>query len=155
MLASFYWENFIHFGSGPKPAADGTLELVLPIGESAMAGIAADDIGKCAYGIFKRGPEFVGRRIGVAGGYLTGTEMAAAMSRAIGREVRFNPVPPEVYRTFGFPGADDLGNMFQFYRDFAAELNATRSVEMSRALNPELLSFEQWLSANASRIPLG
>ena len=77
------------------------------------------------------------------------------MSRALGQTVRFNPVPPEVFRMFGFPGAEDLANMFQFYRDFAEELNTTRSVEMSRALNPELQSFDQWLAANASRIPLG
>jgi uncharacterized protein YbjT (DUF2867 family) len=154
LLASFYWENFIYFGSGPKRAADGPLELVLPIGESSMAGIAAEDIGKCAYGILKRGAELAGRRIGVAGGYLTGTQMAAAMSKAIGQTIKFNPVPPEVYRTFGFPGADDLGNMFQFYRDFERELNATRSVDMSRLLNPELQSFDEWLAANAKRIPL-
>jgi uncharacterized protein YbjT (DUF2867 family) len=153
LLASFYWENFIYFGSGPKRAADGTLELVLPIGESSMAGIASEDIGKCAYGIFKRGPELVGQRVGVAGGYLTGTQMAAAMSKAIGQTIKFNPVPPEVYRTFGFPGADDLGNMFQFYRDFEREQNATRSVDVSRLLNPELQSFDEWLAANAKRIP--
>jgi len=154
LLASFYWDNFIHFGSGPKKGPDGTYLLTLPLGDQPMAGIAAEDIGRCAYGIFKAGPAYVGQTAGVAGEQLTGAQMAEAMSRALGRPVRYNEVTPETYRGFGFPGADDLGNMFQFYRDFATDVNATRDVARSRALNPALQSFDQWLAANASRMPL-
>ncbi|MEZ5286636.1 MAG: NmrA/HSCARG family protein [Vicinamibacterales bacterium] len=154
LLASFYWDNLIHFGSGPKKGADGTYALTLPIGQAPMAGIAAEDIGRCAYGIFKAGAASIGQTIGVAGEQLTGDEMASKLSRALGLAVRYNEVSPEVYRGFGFPGADDLGNMFQFYRDFAADVNATRDVARSRALNPALQSFDAWLAANASRIPL-
>jgi uncharacterized protein YbjT (DUF2867 family) len=154
LLASFYWDNFIHFGSGPKKGPDGDYLLTLPIGREKMAGIAAEDIGKCAYGIFTRGDDFVGQTIGVAGEHLTGDEMAARMSAAIGKTVRYNEVSPATFRSFGFPGADDLGNMFQIYRDFAAELNATRDVARSRLLNPGLMSFDQWLATYAKRIPL-
>ena len=80
--------------------------------------------------------------------------MAAKLSRAIGREVRYNDVPPEVYRGFGFPGADDMGNMFQFKRDFNDGLRGARSLELSRRLNPELQDFDAWLAANASQIPI-
>jgi uncharacterized protein YbjT (DUF2867 family) len=90
----------------------------------------------------------------VAGELLTGEEMAAAMTRAIGRPIRYNNVPPAVYRSFGFPGAEDLGNMFQFYRDFESDVNSTRDVAHSRRLNPELQSFDQWLGKHASQIPL-
>ena len=41
-----------------------------------MAGIAAEDIGKCAYGIFKKGTAMIGKRIGIAGEQLSGNEMA-------------------------------------------------------------------------------
>jgi uncharacterized protein YbjT (DUF2867 family) len=152
LLASFYWENLI--GSGPKQGPDGTHLLTLPIGREKMAGIAAEDIGKCAYGIFKAGPSLVGQHIGVSGEHLTGDEMAAALTTALGKTVRYNEVEPAVFRGFGFPGADDLGNMFQFYRDFAAVCNTTRDVARSRQLNPQLQSFADWLRANASRIPL-
>lgn len=154
LLASFYWENLIYFGSGPKPGPDGTLAITFPLGDRKMAGIASEDIGKCAFGIFKSGDEYVGRKVGIAGEHLTGTEMAKKLSRALGREVVYNAVTPETYRGFGFPGADDLGNMFQFYRDFEKQVNATRSVEVSRKLNPDLLDFDRWLAQNASRIPL-
>lgn len=155
LLASFYWDNLIYFGSGPKRGEDGKLVVTLPMGDKKMAGIASEDIGKCAYGIFKKGPSLAGKRIGVAGEHLTVEEMAKSLSKAIGEEVVYNKVTPAQFRAFGFPGADDLGNMFQFYHDFDTLCNSTRDVNYSRELNPELKSFDQWLSENASKIPLG
>jgi uncharacterized protein YbjT (DUF2867 family) len=145
LLTSFYWDNFIHFGMGPKPGPDGVLAITFPMGDRKLPGIAAEDIGKCAYGIFNRGREFIGKTVGIAGEHLSGAEMAAAFTRVLGQEVRYNDVPPEVYRGLGFPGADDLGNMFQFKRDFNDQFRAARSVEFSRQLNPSLQSFAQWL----------
>lgn len=154
ILASYYWDNLIYFGAGPKKGPDGVLVFTLPMGDVKMAGIAAEDIGRCAYGIFKAGRAEIGKTIGVAGEHLTGAEMAAALSRALGREVRYNAVTPATYRTFGFPGADDLGNMFQFYHDCVGPVNGTRDVGRSRALNPALQSFDTWLAHNKDRIPL-
>lgn len=154
LRASFYWDNLIFFGSGPKKGPDGKLYLTFPLDDKKMAGIAAEDIGKCAYGIFKGGKSFIGKTIGVAGEHLTGQEMAEALSKALGQEVLYNNVTPETFRAFGFPGADDLGNMFQFYRDFEEVCNRVRDVNVSKELNPELKTFDQWLAENAKRIPL-
>ncbi len=151
---SFYWDNFIYFGAGPKPGPDGVLALTLPMGDKRLPAIAAEDIGKCALGVFKAGNEFIGKSIGIAGEHLTGAQLAAGLSRALGREVRYNAVDPEVYRNFGFPGADDMGNMFQFKRDFEQDYVGARSLELSRRLNPELQTFNQWLDKYASRIPI-
>ena len=154
LLTSFYWENFIFFGSGPKRGPDGKLALTMPLGDKKMPTIATEDIGKCAYAIFKRGREFIGKTVGIAGEHLTGAQMAASLTKALGQEVRYNAVPPEVYRAFGFPGAEDLGNMFQFKRDFESYYCGARSLEFTRSLNPELLTFDQWLAQNKARIPL-
>jgi len=154
LLASFYWDNFIYFGAGPKRGEDGKLALTLPIGDSKMAGIASEDIGKCAYGIFKKGNELIGKKIGIAGEQLTGNEMAEGLSKAIGETVVYNKIPAAVYRSFGFPGADDLGNMFQFYDEFADELNKTRDVGFSRKLNPDLMDFNTWLDKYGKKIPV-
>jgi uncharacterized protein YbjT (DUF2867 family) len=154
MLTSFYWDNLIHFGMGPKPGPDGALAITLPIGDQQLPGMAAEDIGACAYAIFKQGGDYIGKTVGVAGGHLTGSEMAAALSQALGKEVRYNDVSPEAYRSFGFPGADDLGNMFQFKRDFNEYFCGARDLEKARALNPSLQSFEEWLARNKGRIPL-
>ena len=154
LLTSFYWDNLIYFGAGPKKGPDGKLAITFPMGDKKLPGIAAEDIGKCAYGIFKRGREFIGKTVGVAGEHLTGAQMAAALTKALGQEVRYNEVSPDVYRSFGFPGADDLGNMFQFKRDFEKDYCGARNLELSRSLNPELQTFAQWLAQNKDRIPL-
>ncbi len=154
LYASFYWDNMIHFGMGPKRGDDGTLSIAFPMGDKKMAGISADDIGKCAYGIFKKGKEFIGKTVGVAGDQLTCNEMADALTDALGEKVVYYEMTPDQFRGLGFPGSDDLGNMFQFYRDFDEVCNSTRNVARSRDLNPELKSFRDWLNVNASKIPV-
>jgi uncharacterized protein YbjT (DUF2867 family) len=153
LLTSFYWDNLIGFGMGPKKGPDGKLAFVLPMGDKKLPGISAEDIGKCAHGIFKR-PDLIGKTVGIAGEHLTGTEMAAALARALEQPVAYTPVPPDVYRAFGFPGADDLGNMFQFKAETEPAYCGARDLALCRSLNPELETFAQWLSRNKSRIPL-
>ena len=154
LLTSFYWENLIRFGMGPKKGPDGKLYITFPMGDRKLPGIASDDIGKCAYAIFRAGGEFLGKTVGIAGDHLTGKQMAAALSEALGVEVLYNDVSPEAYRGFGFPGADDLGNMFQFKRDFEDVFCGARSVEFSRGINPSMHTFRTWLAENRDRIPL-
>jgi uncharacterized protein YbjT (DUF2867 family) len=155
LLTSFYWDNMIYFASGPQRGRDGTLAITYPMGDQRLPGIAAEDIGKCAYAIFKRGGEFIGKTLGIAGEHLTGAQMAATLTKALGQPVEYNDVPPEVYRGFGFPGAEDLGSMFQFKRDFNDYYCGARDLAFARQLNPELQTFEQWLARNKDKIPLG
>lgn len=152
---SFYWENLIYFGAGPKKGPDGKLAITMPMADKRLPGIAVEDIGKCALGLFKRGSEFIGKTIGVAGEHLTGNQMAAALTEALGQEVRYDAVQPDEYAKLGFPGADDLANMFQFKRDFQSDYVGLRSLSFSQALNPELQTFEMWLAQNKHRIPIG
>jgi uncharacterized protein YbjT (DUF2867 family) len=154
LFTSFYWDNLIHFGMGPKKGSNGKLAFTIPMGDKKLPGIAAEDIGKCAYGIFRKGSRYIGMRVGIVGEQLTGKQMADDLSVALGQEVHYNAVSPEIYRSFGFPGADDLGNMFQFKRDFEQVFCGARSVDLSRALNPSLQTFKTWLAQNKTRIPL-
>jgi uncharacterized protein YbjT (DUF2867 family) len=155
LLTTFYWDNFIYFGSGPTKGPDGSLVLNLPMGDKKLPGIAAEDIGKAAYGIFRKGGELIGKRVGIAGEHLSGSEMAAALSNALGQAVSYNAVPFDVFRSLDIPGAADVGNMFQFYHDFESDFRASRDVEAARALNPELQTFEAWLVQNGALIPIG
>ena len=93
-MAAFYWENFIYFGQGPRKGPDGNIVLALPLGGGKLPGIAAEDIGKCAFGIFRRGPEVSGQRFGIAGEVLSGPEYAAAFSRHLGVPVSFYDMMP-------------------------------------------------------------
>ena len=155
LQTSFYWDNLVTFGMGPKKGEDGKLAFVLPMADKKLPGIAVEDIGKCAFGVFARGAELIGKTVSIAGEHLTGAQMAEALSQALEQPVVYKYVPPEIYRTFGFPGADDLANMFQYKRDFEKEYCTPRDLAFSRALNPELQTFAQWLSRNKSKIPLG
>jgi uncharacterized protein YbjT (DUF2867 family) len=151
---SFYWENLIYFGLGPKPEADGTLAMAMPMGTAKLPGIAVEDIGKAALGLLTRGSDFIGKTVGIAGECLTVAEMAAALAVALGRPVRCRTVSPEQYRALGFPGADELGNMFQFMRDFEREFTGARSLDLSRELNPGVQTFADWLARHKAQIPL-
>ena len=155
LLTSFYWENLIGFGMGPQVDEQGRLVLSLPMADKKLPGMAVEDIGRCAFGVFRESPERIGRTVGIAGGHLTGDEMAAALGQALGREVGYNAVPFDVYRGLDFPGAADLGNMFQFKVDFNDYYCGVRDLDGARSLNPELQTFEQWLERNCDRIPIG
>jgi uncharacterized protein YbjT (DUF2867 family) len=154
LLTSFYWDNLIYFGMGPKKGPDGTLAITFPMGEKKLPGIAGEDIGACALAIFKQGRDQIGKTVGIAGEHLTGGEMAASLTKALGREVRYQDVAPEVYRSFGFPGADDVGNMFQFKRDFNEAFCGARDPAVARSLHPSMQTFDLWLKKHKDRIPL-
>ena len=152
LYTSYYWDNLVRSGMGPQRADDGRLVFVLPMGDKPLPGIAAADVGACAAGIFRQGRSMLGKSIGIAGEHLGGSEMAAALSRALGEPVRHVAMRPEEYAKLGFPGAEDLANMFQFTRDFNDAFRKARPVAESRALHPGLLSFEAWLLGAGAQI---
>jgi uncharacterized protein YbjT (DUF2867 family) len=154
MMAAFYWENFIYFGMGPRRQPDGSVVLAMPLGGVKLPGIGAGDIGKCAHGIFKKGASTVGQRIGVAGEILSGAEMAAKLGKTLSATIGFYDVPFAAYRALGFPGAEDLGNMFEFQAIRGDAFLKDRDPVVSRALNPGLLDFDAWLAANAGALKI-
>jgi uncharacterized protein YbjT (DUF2867 family) len=154
LYTSCYWENLIHFGLGPKPRPDGTWAVTFPTSDRKIPWISVEDIGRSAFAIFSAGDGLVGQSVGVAGEHLTGDELAAELGRALGRSVVYDAISPDAYRALGFPGAEELGNMFQFKRDFADQYRATRDMARARQLLPTVQTFGQWLEANARRIPL-
>lgn len=152
---SFYWDNLYMFGMAPKKGDDGRYSWAFPLGSKKLAGIGAEDIGKAAYGIFKAGQPYFGKTVGIMGEALTIEEMGRTISKQLGiGPVLYNAVEPDAYRTWGFPGADEMGNMFQVYRDFEGSMLKNRSVEETRRLNPSLQSFEQWVQNNKAKIPV-
>ncbi|MCB1009093.1 MAG: NmrA/HSCARG family protein [Acidobacteria bacterium] len=155
LLAAFYWDNFIYFGMAPRKGEDGKYVLSLPLGGAKLPGIGAGDIGPCAYGVFQRGSDAIRQRFGIAGEILDGEQMAAAFSKAWGEPVGFFDVPFDVYRGLGFPGADDLGNMFQYQAILGDAFYASRDPQRTRALYPGVLDFDAWLARNVAAIPKG
>ena len=151
---SFYWDNLIHFGMQPRRGADGMLEFVLPMAEARLPGIAAEDIGPCAFGIFARDGQLIGKSIGIAGEHLTGVQMAEQLALALGEPVRHVSPTPRQYAALGFPGADDLANMFQFKTEFERAYGAARNPGCARELHPGLQTFARWLGRHRDQLPV-
>jgi uncharacterized protein YbjT (DUF2867 family) len=153
LVTSFYWDNLFMFGLAPKKGDDGAYSWAFPMGNEKLAGIAAEDIGRTAYGIFKAGQQYIGKTVGIMGEALTIEEMSRKIEKGLGiSPVTYNAVEPDVYRSWGFPGADEMGNMFQADRDFAKEMLANRNLDETKRLNPQLQSFEQWLTHNRDKV---
>ena len=155
LVTSFYWDNLYMFGLAPKKDDTGVYSWTFPMANSKLAGIAVEDIGKVAYGIFKAGSQYIGKTVGITGENLTIDEMGEKLSKGLGiGPVKYNAVEANTYRSFGFPGADEMGNMFQVYCEFEKQVCGARSADVARQLNPQLQTFDQWLAKNKSRIPL-
>jgi uncharacterized protein YbjT (DUF2867 family) len=128
LVTSFYWDNLYMFGLAPKKGDDGVYSWTFPMGNAKLAGMAAEDIGKTAYGIFKAGDQYIGKTVGIVSENLTIAEMGDKLTKGLGiGPVKYNAVDANIYRGFGFPGADEMGNMFQMYRDFEKDVLSARS----------------------------
>jgi uncharacterized protein YbjT (DUF2867 family) len=153
LVTSFYWDNLYMFQLAPKKDESGQYSWAFPMGNEKLAGIAAEDIGKCAYGIFKAGSQYIGKTVGIAGEFLTIDQMGQTLSKNLGLgPVKYNAVEPDVYRSWGFPGADEMGNMFQADRDFAKQMMANRNLDEARKLNPALQTFDQFVTGKKAQI---
>lgn len=147
LRTTFYWEAFLQ-GFAPSRDDAGHLVLSLPMGDSPLAGIAAADIGRVALGIFARGEELIGATVSIAGEHLTGEQLAAAFSELYGEPVSYRPLTHEQFRGLGIPAAAEIGNMFQYYTEAAADFTGARDLDLVRGLHPGLQTFRDWLSAH-------
>jgi uncharacterized protein YbjT (DUF2867 family) len=148
---TFYYEAFLA-GQGPQRDENGRLVLSMPMGDSVMALVASEDIGRTAYGIFRAGPRFVGRTVGLAGAHYTGRELAALFTKVFGEPVDYRPVTHDQLRAAGFPMADELGNMYQFYAEAADSFVGHRDIDLVRTINPRLKPLEEWLVEHRSQV---
>jgi uncharacterized protein YbjT (DUF2867 family) len=153
LLTAFYWDNLYMFGLAPKKNEQGTYQWAFPMGTKKLAGIAVEDIGKVAYGIFKAGDQYIGKKVGIYGEALTIEEMGQKLASALGLpSVYYHAAEADEYRGYGFPGADEMGNMFQYYRDFDSEFFAQRDLGTAKALNPALQNFDSFIQKNKDKI---
>lgn len=142
---AFYFENFLSFFPLQK-RDDGAWGFGFPQGDTPLAGVAIDDVGSIVAVLFENPEVYVGRTVGIVGDDLKGSQYAETMTRVLGRRVVYSHIPRDVYASFGFPGADDLANMFEFNRLYIPQRRA--DMELCQALNPEMQTFETWLKAH-------
>jgi len=132
LQTTFYWENFA-VGLGPTRGEDGKLVLTLPMGERRLAGIAAEDVGHTALGIFARGEEYIGRTVSIAGEHLTGEQLADVFAEAFGEPVDYRPLTHDQFRALPIPGAAEFGNMYQYYYEAEKDFVGARKLDFVRS----------------------
>lgn len=135
-----YFENFLSYFL-PQKAPDGKSYLLsLPMGNVPMDGMAVSDLGPVVLSLLKNPEEYVGRNIGLSTCRHTAEEFAGLLTKHTGKVVRDAKTTPEDYEKLGFPGAQDLANMFRFYA-----LKPDRDIELTLRLNPKAQTLDQWL----------
>ncbi|MEU7117313.1 NmrA/HSCARG family protein [Streptomyces zaomyceticus] len=151
LRTTFFWENLLD-SFAPQRGADGALWLTYPMGEARLSGIAADDVGRTALAVFGRGTDLIAATVSIAGEHLKVADMAAALTEALGEPVRYRPLSPDEWRAQGFPGADESGNMFQYYTDCEQRFTEARDIDAVRSLNPSLQDFATWIEGHQERL---
>ncbi len=145
---AFYYENFLEFFP-PKLQEDGSFMFGFPQGDTPLAAVGVEDVGGVVATIFDRPEEFRDQTVGIVGDDLPCSEYAGIMSRVLGKKIIYRYIPREVFAKLGFPGAEDLANMFEYNRLFIP--NRQADLEQSLALYPEIQRFEPWVKANKDR----
>jgi len=150
-----YYENFLGFLS-PKQTAEGTYELSIPVpvdSKYALASVA--DLGHVVLKVLENKEKYAGKKIAVAGDYLTPAEIAATFSKVWGKPVHANFIPPEIYAKFGFPFAEEFADMFSFFHSFGyyGEKVNNRDIWEGKKVYPGLKTFEQFLQEKLPHPP--
>jgi uncharacterized protein YbjT (DUF2867 family) len=147
---AFYYENFLSYFP-PQRQEDGRYTFGFPQGETPLASVSVEDVGGVVAPLFEQREEVVGKTIGIVGDDQSPSCYAETMSRVFGRQVAYTHIPRDVFASFGFPGAEELANMFDFQRRYIPNRHA--DLVQSRVLYPDMQTLEQWLWSNRERFP--
>jgi len=153
LQTTMYYEAFLQ-GQGPHRNDNGELVLTLPMADKRWALIAGEDIGKTALGVFRRGGQFIGKTVSIAGTLATGEQLAATFTAALGEKVIYQPMTTDQMRASEQPGVLEVANMFQFYSDASQYFTGVRNLDLVHELNPDLQPLDTWLTRHKNEMPL-
>ncbi|ULQ53164.1 NmrA/HSCARG family protein [Flavihumibacter fluvii] len=143
LQVAFYYENFLNYFPLIRHD-DGSYHFGFPQGDTRLAMVSVEDVGGMVAAIFDHPKEYTGRVVGAVGADETCETYAAILSNVLGKAVCYDYIPREQYAGFGFPGAEELANMFEVQRLHIKG----RQLDLieSYALNPAMQSFVGWVS---------
>ncbi|XP_054848495.1 nmrA-like family domain-containing protein 1 isoform X2 [Eublepharis macularius] len=136
-----YFENFLTVFRPRKASDRDDYELALPMGNVPMDGMAVADLGPVVVTLMKEPEKYKGKTIGLSMDKLTVAEYAVLISKHTGKTIRDAKISLESYKMLGFPGAEELANMFRFYH-----MKPDRDVSLTQKLNPQARTFEEWIT---------
>ncbi len=145
---AYYYENFLTYFA-PQKNENGDYAFGFPQGDTKLAGYAVEDTGGLIAAIFNHPENYSGKVVPGVGDDLTGNEYATIMTKTLGKPIHYNYIPNEIYAQLGFPGAEELGNMFEVQRLYIPQRQ--KDLELSRSICPAIQTFEQWMAKNKNK----
>ncbi|XP_041063742.1 nmrA-like family domain-containing protein 1 [Carcharodon carcharias] len=147
IIVPFYFESFLTTFK-PSPTGNNTYKIAIPMGEAAMDGISIKQIGPIVTTLFKNPQRWIGKSCFLSAGSLRIPEYAQILTHHLGpKQFKDSRISVrEFVDFFGGPGAQDLGNMFEFWKRGGQKMNHALTLE----LYPELQQFQRWVSANST-----
>jgi NmrA-like family len=145
LYTSFFMDNL----ASPQMVQNGVFSSNMA--DVPMSVIAVEDIGNCAYEIFKAGDKYKGQSVYIAGDVMSLPDLAQLISEATGMEFRAQSFDRDVYAGF-FPGADDIANMYEYYKKNKEDFIKKRSVDETKKLYPGLLDARAWINSHLEQL---
>ena len=147
---AYYYESLIGGLLTRDPRGEPVLSL--PLADSRLALIGAEDIGRTALTMLRHPDDFIGRKVSVAGAHSSGEELAAMISGVAGEKVHYRPFTWEQFRSLPFPTAVTAANAFQYFAETQEDLLSRYDLNESRRINPQMASLDEWLRAHRSSL---
>merc|ERR1719150_1392091 len=115
LRAAFYLDNFMKM-MAPMKNEDGTFTWAAPMGDKKLPMVAKEDIGRAAWAAMEDPQQYRGKYMGVSTCVETCQDAMATMSKVLGVTVKYYDMDRDAYANLGFPGAEDVANMFYFHQ---------------------------------------
>ncbi|XP_018423507.1 PREDICTED: nmrA-like family domain-containing protein 1 [Nanorana parkeri] len=138
-----YYENLLTFFRPQKDKDGDGYTLCFPMGDVPLDGMSVKDLGVIVLTILQSPSKYAGKDIGLSMDKLTTEQYAAIMTRVLGKNIRDAKLSPDAFAKLGFPGAEELANMFKFYL-----MKPDRDIQVTLQLNPKAKKFQCWLEEN-------
>jgi len=142
---SFYFSNFKAFF--PPKEENGTLVFTFAMAPTdKLAAFDVEDTGEAVVSAFNHPGEWNQKQIALFGDNMQVQEYVRLIGEAAGKPAKLNSITPEVFGSFGFPGAHEMANMLGYFSEFGYFGNWDLSTAKRAA--PHLKSFEAYLKLN-------
>ncbi|KAG9469012.1 hypothetical protein GDO78_021428 [Eleutherodactylus coqui] len=138
-----YFQNLLTFFRPQKNKDGNSYSLAIPMGDVLLDGMSVTDLGPVVISILKSPSQYIGKDMRLSTDRLTVAQYAAIMSSVTGKDIKDAKITPEAYEKLGFPGAEELANMFRFHL-----MKPDREMELTLQLNPKAKKFEVWMEEN-------
>jgi len=148
---AFYFQNFQTM-LAPKKTENG-LVFSLPLElNHYLTAFDVNDIGPAAVSIFHDFQKYDGKFIPLAGSHAHPQDYVKEFVEVTGVKATYQPIPLDVYAKLPFPGAEELAQMFGWFRDYTY-FGPNADLEIGRKVHPGLKTWKEWLQKTGWKGP--